>query len=76
MAPSKPKRPFRSYGTAKAGTEEKKKNPLANKSACLEKENRRLKQNLKKAEIIIEVQKKISEFLSIDQFLSSNERYS
>jgi len=44
--------------------------------ACLEKENRRLKQNLKKAEIIIEVQKKISDFLSIDLDLSHNERNS
>jgi len=60
----------------KRGRKKKKKNPLANKLACLEKENRRLKQNLKKAEIIIEVQKKISDFLSIDLDLSHNERNS
>ena len=58
----------------KRGRKKNKKNPLANKLAQLEKENRNLKQNLKKAYAIIEVQKKISEILNINQYLGFNER--
>ena len=49
----------------KRGRKIKEKNPLAQKVAELEKENQRLKMKLKKAEIIIDVQKKISEMLGI-----------
>lgn len=42
-------------------------NPSAERLAALEKENQRLKNQLRKAEIIIEAQKKISEILGIDQ---------
>jgi transposase-like protein len=51
----------------KRGRKLKQKNPLAERVAQLEKENRRLQDKLKKAETIIEVQKKISEILGINQ---------
>lgn len=58
----------------KRGRKHKEKNPLASKVAQLEKENRRLEQKLKQAELIIEAQKKMSEILGIAQNLSeSNE---
>jgi cell shape-determining protein MreC len=38
---------------------------LADKVAQLEKDNRRLQQKLKQAELIIEAQKKLSEILGI-----------
>ena len=43
------------------------KNPLADRVALLEKENRRLQNQLKQARTIIDVQKKISEILGIPQ---------
>ena len=58
----------------KRGRKRKQKNPLANRVAQLEKENRRLQDKLKKAETIIEVQKKISEILGINQNPDDNER--
>ena len=51
----------------KRGRKEKEKNPLSQRVAELERENKRLKGKLKKAETIIEVQKKISEILGISQ---------
>ena len=58
----------------KRGRKHKEKNPLASRVAQLEKENRRLEQKLKQAELIIEAQKKMSEILGIAQNLSeSNE---
>jgi len=58
----------------KRGPKHKERNPLAQKVAQLEKENRRLQQKLKKAELIIEAQKKMSEILGIAQNLDeSNE---
>ncbi len=51
----------------KRGRKEKEKNPLTQKVAELERENERLKSKLKKAETIIDVQKKISEILGISQ---------
>lgn len=58
----------------KRGRKHKEKNPLASRVAQLEKENRRLEQKLKQAELIVEAQKKISEILGIAQNLSeSNE---
>ena len=51
----------------KRGRKQKEKNPLTSKVAALEKENERLRKKLKKAEIIIDVQKKISEILGIAQ---------
>jgi len=47
------------------GRKQKEINPLAKKVAQLEKENRRLQQKLKKADLIIEAQKKMSEILGI-----------
>ena len=41
------------------------KNPLASENARLQKENQRLQGRLKKAEIIIDVQKKVSEMLDV-----------
>ena len=58
----------------KRGRKEKEKNPLAQKVAELEKENERLRKKLKKAEIIIDVQKKISEILGISQEPGEEER--
>ncbi len=58
----------------KRGRKPKEKNPLAKKVAQLERENRRLANKLKKAETIIDVQKKISELLGINQNPEENER--
>jgi transposase-like protein len=57
----------------KRGRKAKEKNPLIQKVSQLERENERLKQKLKKAEIIIDVQKKISQILGISQNLSEEE---
>ena len=51
----------------KRGRKEKEKNPLASRVAELEKETERLRRKLKRAEAIIEFQKKISEILGIPQ---------
>ena len=51
----------------KRGRKAKKVNPMAQRVAQLEQENRRLNKKLKQAETIIEVQKKISEILNIAQ---------
>jgi len=47
------------------GCKEKPKNPLAAENARLQRENRRLTEKLRQAELIIDVQKKVSEMLSI-----------
>jgi cell shape-determining protein MreC len=57
----------------KRGRKRKEKNPLTKKVAQLEKENRRLQQKLKKAELIIEAQKKMSEILGIAQDLDESD---
>jgi len=57
----------------KRGRKRKEKNPLTKKVAQLENENRRLQQKLKKAELIIEAQKKMSEILGIAQNLNEND---
>jgi len=49
----------------KRGRKTKEKNPLARKVAELERKNRKLQDKLKKAEIIIDVQKKISQILEM-----------
>jgi transposase-like protein len=49
----------------KRGRKAKERNPLAARVAELERENRRLTEKLRKAEIIIDVQKKVSEILGI-----------
>jgi len=51
----------------KRGRKARNVNPLAEKVVQLERENRRLAKKLKQAEIIIEVQKKISDILGIQQ---------
>ena len=56
----------------KRGRKEKLKDPSAERIAQLEKENQRLKSRLRKAEIIIEAQKKISEILGIEQNLEDS----
>ena len=57
----------------KRGRKQKEKNPLAKKVAQLEKENRRLQQKLKKADLIIEAQKKMSEILGIAHNLDESD---
>jgi transposase-like protein len=57
----------------KRGRKEKEKNPLAPRVAQLERENERLRNKLKQAEIIIDVQKKISQILRISQNLPEEE---
>ena len=57
----------------KRGRKEKEINPLAKRVSQLEKENRRLEQKLKKAELIIEAQKKMSEILGIAQDLNGSD---
>jgi transposase len=56
----------------KRGRKAKPADPSAERIAKLEKENLRLTLNLRKAEIIIEAQKKISEILGIDQNLDNS----
>jgi len=51
----------------KRGRKAKAVNPLAQRVAELERETQRLQEKLRKAEIIIEVQKKVSEILGIPQ---------
>jgi len=51
----------------KRGRKKIEKNPLAQENATLQRENERLRRKLKKAETIIEFQKKISEILGISQ---------
>ncbi|MBM3299507.1 MAG: transposase [Deltaproteobacteria bacterium] len=51
----------------KRGRKKIGKNPLAKEVANLQRENERLRLKLKKAETIIEFQKKISEMLGISQ---------
>jgi transposase len=51
----------------KRGRKEKERNPLAPRVAELERETKRLTRKLKRAEAIIEFQKKISEILRIPQ---------
>jgi transposase len=58
----------------KRGRKHKAKNPLAQRVAQLEKENQRLEHKIRRAELIIEAQKKISEILGITQNLDMNER--
>jgi len=57
----------------KRGRKEKEKNSLAPRVAQLERENERLRNKLKQAEIIIDVQKKISQLLGISQNLPEEE---
>lgn len=47
------------------GRKAKPKNPLAEEVARLQRENGRLKEQLRQAELIIDVQKKVSEMLNI-----------
>jgi transposase-like protein len=47
------------------GRKAKPKNPLADEVAKLQRENRRLKDQLRQAELVIDVQKKVSEMLNI-----------
>ncbi len=47
------------------GRKAKHKNPLADEVARLQRENRRLTEKLRQAELIIDVQKKVSEMLNI-----------
>jgi transposase-like protein len=47
------------------GRKAKPKNPLADEVTRLERENQRLKEQLRQAELIIDVQKKVSEMLNI-----------
>lgn len=57
----------------KRGRKKNPTNPLADKVARLEKDNRRLQQKLKQAELIIEAQKKMSEILGISQNLEKSD---
>jgi transposase-like protein len=47
------------------GRKAKPKNPLADENEQLRRENQRLKDQLRQAELIIDVQKKVSEMLNI-----------
>lgn len=69
----------REEGTLKAlspkkrGRKAKPPNPLASRVTELERENRKLKKRLKKAETIIEIQKKTSELLGIPLSASNSD---
>ena len=56
---------FDSLAPKKRGRKQMEKNQLSDAVAKLQKENQRLKDKLNKAEMIIEVQKKISEILGL-----------
>jgi transposase-like protein len=58
---------LRALSPKKRGRKAKKVNPLATKVAQLERENKKLVERLRKAEIIIDVQKKISAMMDIPQ---------
>jgi transposase len=58
---------FKGLSPKKRGRKPKARNPLAEKLAQLDRENRQLRQKLKQAETIIEVQKKISDLLGVPQ---------
>jgi transposase len=47
------------------GRKTKTKNPLADEVAQLQRKNRRLQETLRQAEVVIDVQKKVSEMLNI-----------
>jgi transposase-like protein len=47
------------------GRKAKPRNPLADEVARLQRENQRLKEQLRQAELIIDVQKKVSEMLNL-----------
>jgi transposase-like protein len=47
------------------GRKAKPKNPLADEVARLQRENERLKEQLRQAELVVDVQKKVSEMLNI-----------
>ena len=55
------------------GRKPAEKNPLADEMGKLQKENQRLRKKLWQAERIIEVQKKISEILGINEDLEKND---
>jgi transposase-like protein len=57
----------------KRGRKKSPKNPLADRVARLEKENRRLQDKLAKAQIIIDVQKKVSQILAMYQDQDSDD---
>jgi hypothetical protein len=59
--------------TPKKRGRKKVKNPMTNEVAKLQKENEKLRKKLWQAERIIEVQKKISEILGIEQNQDKNE---
>ena len=56
----------------KRGRKKEEQNPLKNKLTKLEEENKRLRERLKKAEMVIDVQKKISHLLT--DYSDNNER--
>ncbi len=56
------------------GRKPKKKNPLADEVAKLQRENQNLKNKLRKAELVIDVQKKVSEMLDIPLTAHDSER--
>jgi hypothetical protein len=58
----------------KRGCHKKMKNLLADELARLENENRQLREKLRKAEVIIDVQKKISDLLTLEQNMTGNGR--
>lgn len=49
----------------KRGRPPKQENPLESENVRLQRENRRLKEELRKARLIIDVQKKVSEMLGV-----------
>jgi len=55
------------------GRKAKPKNPLTDEVARLQRENQRLKTRLRQAELIIDVQKKVSEMLNIPLKTPDNE---
>jgi transposase-like protein len=57
----------------KRGRKKAERNPLSQEVARLQRENEKLRGKLKKAETIIEVQKKISEILGIPQEVTEEE---
>jgi transposase-like protein len=59
--------------TPKRRGRKRQKDPLTEEIACLRRENLRLQEKLRQAEVIIEVQKKVSEILGVPLQTPENE---
>ena len=64
---------LRALTPKKRGRKAQEKNPLSKQVKCLNRENRRLKRRLEQAELMLEIQKKVSQALGITLGASEEE---